>query len=180
MCTLDYGTYLKPVLRVPDARPASQALTALRSSDAALALVEADGRPQSLVSEQDLERLGDTPLAQRLDELPALVCVDAFSGLLDLDDLMRIASLLLDGGAPGFVVLAGEQVTGAVRDEDVDAVLPLDAIGVSRMSGDPGVPIPWYICRKCRPSPSRRAPLDGAERPTCPRNWLHGAMTPEA
>lgn len=93
---------------------------------------------------------------------------------------MRIASLLLDGGAPGFVVLAGEKVTGAVRNEDVDAVLPLDAIGAARMSGDPGVPIPWYICRKCHPSPSRRAPLDGAERPTCPRNWLHGAMTLEA
>jgi hypothetical protein len=180
MCTLDYDTYLQPVLRVPDAWPASQALAALQASDAAFALVEEDRRPQSLVSAQDLERLGDVPLAQRLDELPGLVCIDASSGPLDLDDLMRIASLLLEGGAPGFVVLADQQVAGAVSSDDVDAVLPLDAIGASRMSGDPGVPTPWYICRKCRPSPSRRAPFDGAERPTCPRNWLHGAMTPEA
>ena len=180
MCTLDYETHLQPVLRVPDAWPASQALSALQASDAPFALVEEDGRPQSLVSALDLERLGDVPLAQRLAELPALVSVDAAPGSLDLDDLMRIASLLLDGGAPGFVVLTGEQVTGAVPSDDVDAVLPLDAIGAARISGDPGVPTPWYICRKCRPSPSRRAPLDGAERPTCPRNWLHGVMTLEA
>jgi hypothetical protein len=168
-----------PVGLPPDAWPASQALAALRSSDAAFALVEDDGRPQSLVSEQDLERFGDTPLDRRLDELPALVCINASVGLLDIDDLVRLASLLMNGGAPGFVVLADEQVTGAVHNDDVAAALPLDAIGASRISGNPGVPTPWYICYKCQPSPSRRAPLDGAERPTCPRNWLHGAMTPE-
>jgi hypothetical protein len=166
---------------VPGSWLASQALVALRSSDAAFALVEEDKRPQSLVAEQDLQRLGDSPLDRRLDQLPALVLIDAAVGLLDVDDLVRLAYLLLEGGAPGFVVLAEGQVIGAVSGDDVDAALPVDAIGAaeSRVSGDPRVPPRWYVCRKCRPSLSRRAPFDGAEPPTCPRNWLHGAMEPE-
>jgi hypothetical protein len=179
MSTLDPTTHLQPALPVTAAWPASQALAALRASDAAFALVEEDGRPQSLVTEQDLEQLGDAPLAGRLDHLPALVLVDAAAGLLDVDDLVDLARLLMEGGAPGFVVLDGGQVTGAVPGDDVDAALPVDAIGASQRSGDPSVPTRWYICRICQPSPSRRSPPGGIERPTCPRNWLHGAMEPE-
>jgi hypothetical protein len=181
MSTLDPRAHLRPVLRVPGAWPASQALAALRSSDATFALVEEDGRPQSLVTEDDLERLDDTPPAGRLAELPALVVVDAAAGLLDVDDLAKLALFLEEGGAAGFVVLAGGDVLGAVSGDEVAAALPVDAIdGSSRMSGNPGVPPRWFRCLKCPPSsPERlRAPLQGAERPTCLRNWLHGPMEP--
>jgi hypothetical protein len=185
MSTLELAASLQPTLPVTAAWPASQALAALRSSAAAFALVQEDGRPQSLVTEEDLEGLGDAPLAARLEQLPVLVLVDAAVGVLDVDDLVDLARLLMDGGAAGFVVLDGGQVTGAVPGDDVNAALPLDAIsaagafGASRRSGDPGVPTRWYICLKCRPSPSRRSPPGGIQRPTCPRNWLHGAMEPE-
>lgn len=185
MSTLDPTAHLRPTLPVTAACPASEALAALRSSDAAFALVEEDGRPQSLVTEQYLERLGDAPLAGQLDHLPALVVVDAAVGLLDVDDLVDLARLLMESGAPGFAVLTDGHVTGAVPGNDVSGALPVDAIsasgafGASRR-GDPGVPARWYICRKCQPSPSRRSPPGGDERPTCPRNWLHGAMEPES
>jgi hypothetical protein len=84
-------------------------LAALGSSDAAFALVEQDGRPQSLVTEEDLEQLGDTRLAPRLDRLPALIFVDDAVGLLDVDDLVRLAYLLMEGRAPSFVVLTDGQ-----------------------------------------------------------------------
>jgi hypothetical protein len=182
MSMLDPSAHLQPVETVASAWPASRAVAALRAAGVAFALVAEDGRPQALVTAEHLEGLGDAPLAERLELLPALVAVDAAAGALDVDDLLQVSYLLMAGRAPGLVVLADGRVAGAVAAQVVAATLPLDAIGApgERMAGNPGVPSRWYVCRKCRPQPSRRSPPGGDERPVCPRNWLHGQMEAES
>jgi CBS domain len=182
MSSLDPARHLRPVLAVPAKWSADRVLAKLRSSDSAFAVIEDNGRPLSLLTARDLELLGDGPLAGRLEQLPALLLVDAETPPLDIDDLVYLARLLTDGRATGFGVLdGGGRITGAVHADDVDAALPADAIGgaTDRFAGNPGLAARWYVCRTCVPSPSRRAPSTGSDVPTCPRNWLHGPMEPE-
>lgn len=180
MSSLDLAARLQPILSVPDTWSGHQALTALQKSTAAMALVEIEARPQALLSEHDLAEVGAAHISERLVQLPGLIFVDAAAGVLDIDDLVVLAYHLTRTGASGFVVLLEGKVAGWVPSEEVDAALPIDAIGSSRVSGNPGVRPRWYVCHKCRPAPSRRAPFDATEAPSCPRNWLHGRMEPEA
>ncbi len=179
MSSLDPAGHLRPVLTVPAEWPADRVLAELRSSDAAFALVEDNGRPQSLLTSHDLEILDDGPLAGQPERMPALVLVGTGPAPLDVDDLVHLARLLMDGHATGFGVEDDDgRIMGAVHADEIDAALPADAIGgdLDRFVGNPGLAPRWYICRTCVPSPSLRAPFAGSEVPSCPRNWLHGPM----
>jgi hypothetical protein len=179
MNSLDPAHHLRPVLTVPAEWQADRVLAELRSSDDAFALVEDNGRPQSLLTSHDLELLGDGPLAGHLEQLPVLVLVGTGPSPLDVDDLVHLARLLIDGHATGCGVEDDDgRIIGALHADDIDEALPADAIGgdLDRFVGNPGLAPRWYICRLCVPSPSLRAPFAGSEVPNCPRNWLHGPM----
>jgi hypothetical protein len=167
-----------PVITVPSVLSPADALTALDQACIDYAVVLHEELPQSTLHRTEFTALRDISLADQLEALPALVILGV-ADELDLDDLADLAWLLDRGGSSAVTLIDDDVVVGVISADELDLALPIEAVRTVRMSGDPGVPARWYVCSRCRPVPTRRAPLIDSETPRCPRNWLHGAMDPE-
>jgi hypothetical protein len=153
--------------------PAPTALDLLRAEGARFLIVEEDGRPQAVLTADELEAAGTRPVSALAGT--AFVVADA---PLDASSLADIALTLLHTRAQAVVVLEDEHVVGVLGSDAVAEALPLDdaLLDQSRQRGLPGdaaVESRLYVCRKCSP-PTYRRPRGGFEAPVCPRDSAHG------
>jgi hypothetical protein len=179
---------LEPFVPVAAGSSATEALRELSASGGNYAVVLTDvtgiAQPQTLVTEPDLQAVAgeEAPLATLLHRFAGIVLLGADPDDLDIQQLKDLGRVLQRGKAPGLLVERDDRLVGVIPRRAIAEALPLQAVasgGVSRM-GNASVPTRGYVCRRCVPPPRRpvRFPAYGLDPPNCPRNPLHGPMTP--
>jgi hypothetical protein len=164
---------------VGDATAASEAVVLVREADVRFVVVELDGAPQAVLSQQQLESGGGAPLHELIEGAEPLIVLD---DPLEQTDVGSVAALFGHAEASAAVVLRGTEIVGVVDVESVAAALPLDQIvrgkekGLGGLYGNPAIPPRGFVCLTCA---SRRLPQGGFDAPLCPRDPSHGPMEPE-
>jgi hypothetical protein len=181
--SIDLSSELSSFVVVPASASPGEALEALDSANAEIALVGDEGHPQALISKGLLTALNPRQRGSLSDlaaVLPPLMVVEDVSGLSS-EELQYFALFLDRANAPGLAVYSEQRVVGVLGADRVAANLTLRPLtrGMPGLYGQGQVQARAYVCRRCLPVPTRRWPRSGEQAPVCPRDWLHGPMERE-
>lgn len=175
---------VEPCTLIPVSKSVAEA-QAMRE-EGKLAVIHDEDRPLAMVQADNLAQPGDAPdrpLTEVLSRFASPVLVD--TSAMSSDTILELMMLLDDGNIPGLIVYRDQQIEGVIPQKVLDDALPLSDIplpGTTReLYGNPQTPARTYICHKCEqddPPAPILLPSQGDKAPTCPKHWLHGAMTP--
>lgn len=176
------GWELAEVVQLDSAVAAAEALERLRHCGSAYGVIAEAGELLAVVSDVDLEQLtGDSgPVLDRVcDEHGVVVLNDALDQ--SADTIAWLSRSLMRTHAPAVVVLGEDgELAGAIPRTSVAAAVSPDLLAApTRMYGRADVPAATFICRQCVP-PTYRRPRTFDVAPSCPRDFRHGAMEPDA
>ena len=173
---------VEPCILIPLSMLVTEAQTILEEGK--LAVIHDEDRPLALVQAGDLTQPSDAPdrpLAEMLSRFASPVLVN--TSVMSSDTILELMMVLDDRNIPGLIVYRDKQIDGVISQETLEDALPPDMPlpGTSReLYGNPQTPARAYICLKCEqvdPPPPILLPSQGVSAPTCPKHWLHGAMT---
>lgn len=151
----------------------ADALHEMRQNTSKFAVLTEEGRPKSLVTEEQLVGLSlneEKSLAAMADLLPPLLIVDEPEDRhVDADEVLNTLNQLVTIHAPGYLTYDGNGQIQVLARSSLAEVLPTSyilSLGVSERrtvtAADGGK---TYICRKCIPPRRRRPRTEGA--PDC-------------